>query len=45
MEEKFDNKYKYVFNLIYSQISGSDCGLFALAYALMLCQLQEPSLV
>jgi hypothetical protein len=35
----------YKIHALYPQISGNDSGLFALAYALMLCQLQEPSLV
>ena len=35
----------YKVHAFYPQISWNDCGLFALAYALMLCQLQEPSLV
>ena len=35
----------YKVHSFYPQISGNDFGLFALAYALMLCQSQEPSLV
>ncbi len=48
LKKMFPTRDSYYVNKVhmpYKQQSGNDCGLFALAYALCLCERQEPSVI